>query len=173
MIALGVDPGLTGALCALDSERGLLACADIPTCPNGTVSGSMKRWLDAAALEALVEDWAGRHEFAREAVVAVIERPIPMPTLPAQTIASQFDTFGVIRAVLARRAGVQFVNPREWKKTFGLGNDKEAARACCLRLHRTAPVALVKHHNRAESILIAHHWLLEHHGAVGRRLEVA
>jgi hypothetical protein len=167
--AIGVDPGLTGAISLLCTERGLLECADIPTCPNGTASGSMKRWLDAPALAALVDDWAWRHDFARDAVAGVVERPIPMPTLPAQTIASQFDTFGAIRAILARRAAVHFVNPREWKKSFKLGNDKDIARAVCRDQHPTAPVTLVKHHNRAESILIAHHWLLVNHGPIGQR----
>lgn len=173
MLALGVDPGLTGAISLLCTERGLLECADIPTCDNGTASGSMRRWLDAHELDRLLSGWSARHEFARESLAAVIERPIPMPTLPSQTIASQFDTFGALRALLQRWAPVRFVNPRDWKKSFGLGNDKEAARACCRRLHRTAPVTLVKHHNRAESILIAHHWLLVNHGPLGQRLEAA
>lgn len=173
MLAISVDPGLTGAISLLCTERGLLECADIPTCANGTASGSMKRWLDTVALASLLDTWARRHDFARDAVAGVVERPIPMPTLPAQTIASQFDTFGAIRAILARWADVHFVNPRDWKKTFGLHQDKDAARACCLRLHRTAPVTLVKHHNRAESILIGHHWLLANHGPLGRQLEAA
>jgi len=31
----------------------------------------------------------------------------------------------------------------------------------------------VKHHNRAESILIAHHWLLVNHGPLRQRVEAA
>lgn len=158
MLVIGCDPGLTGALCLIDSAQGLLECADMPTCANGLESGSMKRWLDVAGLEALVAEWAQRHDFARASVHPVIERPIPMPTLPAQTIASQFDTFGVLRAVLARRGAVRYVNPRDWKKLFGVGNDKNAARQCAMRLYPGAPVSRVKDHNRAESILIGH-WL--------------
>lgn len=159
MLIIGVDPGLTGALCLIDSQRGLLECDDIPTCSNGVESGSMKRWVDSAALEQLLAHWSSRHSFARDSVHAAIERPIPMPSLPAQTIASQFDTFGAIRATLSKYAeAVRFVNPREWKKLFGVANDKEAARACCLRLYPTAPVKRVKDHNRAEAILVGH-WL--------------
>lgn len=159
MLVIGVDPGLTGALCLLDSRRGLLECEDLPACPNGQESGSMKRWVDADLLELMLDDWSSRHGFAQESVHAAIERPIPMPTLPAQTIASQFDTFGVIRAELRRRAAMCYVNPREWKKFFGLRTDKNAARECCARLYPTAPVKRVKDHNRAESVLIGH-WLL-------------
>jgi hypothetical protein len=119
----------------------------------------MKRWVDVAAARALLQEWSGKHAFARRQVHAAIERPIPMPSLPAQTIASQFDTFGTLRAELARQAeSLQFVSPQAWKKLFGVGNDKEAARACCLRLYPDAPVTRVKDHNRAEAILVAH-WL--------------
>lgn len=157
---IGCDPGLTGALSLIDRHGVLLECADVPTCDNGLASGSMKRWVDVRALAAMLRDWSARHHFAKVSVQAAIERPIPMPTLPAQTIASQFDTFGTIRAEVARIAdeGVQFVAPQAWKKLFGVGNDKDAARQCCLRLYPEAPVTRVKDHNRAEAILVAH-WL--------------
>lgn len=156
MKIIGCDPGLTGALALIDTEAGLLDVVDVPTCENGLASGSMKRWVDEHVLQAVLADWSAKHDFARDAVRAAIERPIPMPTLPAQTIASQFDTFGVLRAQLARHAEVSFVVPHTWKKFFGLGNDKDAARACCLRLYPNAPVARVKDHNRAEAVLVGH-----------------
>lgn len=159
MLIIGCDPGLTGALSLIDAVAGaLLECEDIPTCENGTASGSMKRWVDDGALDRLVAGWATKHDFARRDVHAAIERPIPMPSLPAQTIASQFDTFGTVRAVLRRRAKLRFVNPTEWKRLFGFGRDKDEARACCLRLYPEAPVKRVKDHNRAEAILVGH-WL--------------
>lgn len=161
MIAIGIDPGLSGAIAAVCSQRGLLECADLPICPNGIATGSMRNWLDAPALDELLADWARRHDFAREDVAGFIERPIPMPTLPAQTIASQFDTFGAIRALLqARMRGrrpVAMVEPRAWKAIYGLKGEKDPARACCLRLYPKAPVTRVKDHNRAEAILIAHY----------------
>ena len=163
MLILSCDPGLTGALALLDSQRGLLECEDIPTCGNGTASGSMRNWVDADGLQRILMDWSHRHAFAQHSVRAVIERPIPMPKLPAQTVASQFDTFGVLRALIGGRVGpggLHLVNPQAWKKLFGLGTDKNASRACCLRLYPNAPVTLVKHHNRAETILIGH-WLLK------------
>ncbi len=159
---IGVDPGLTGALSLLCPERGLLECADIPTAPNGTSTGKMLRWVDAEALQAILRDWSTKYEWAKESVHACIERPIPMPTLPAQTVASQFDTFGVIRALVGGKVkpdGMTVINPRDWKKAYGLGTDKDASRACALRLYPSAPVTRVKDHNRAESILIGH-WLM-------------
>lgn len=162
MLILSCDPGLTGALALLDSQRGLLECEDIPTCGNGTASGSMRSWVDAEALQRMLSAWSARHEFAQHSVRAAIERPIPMPKLPAQTVASQFDTFGVLRALIGGRVGpggMHMVNPQTWKRFFGLDTVKAESRSCCLRLYPGAPVTLVKHHNRAEAILIGH-WLL-------------
>lgn len=159
MLVIGIDPGLTGAMCLIDSEHGLRDVVDIPTCENGLVTGSMKRWVDPHGIEQLLREWSGKWGFAAESVHSVIERPIPMPSLPAQTIASQFDTFGVIRAVLQRHAAVQCVAPNIWKKIYSFGKDKAEARACCKRLYPTAPVSRVKDHNRAEAILIGH-WLV-------------
>ena len=162
MLIVGCDPGLTGAISLLCSERGLLECEDIPVCSNGQATGKMMRWVDVAKLQTLLSVWSSRHAFAEHAVHACIERPIPMPTLPAQTVASQFDTFGVIRALVGGKVSfnaMHIVNPRDWKKVFGLGTDKDASRATALRLYGNAPVTRAKDHNRAESILIGH-WLM-------------
>lgn len=162
MMVIGIDPGLTGALCLLDSQRGLLECADIPTCANGQATGSMRKWLDVWALLLLLAEWRTRHDMEREDVHAAIERPVPMPTLPAQTIASQFDTFGALRGVLSMRLDsnrIRVVTPQEWKKLYGIGHDKDRARSVAQALYGNAPVARVKDHNRAESILIGH-WLV-------------
>lgn len=156
---LGIDPGLTGAMTLLDSERGILEIRDIPTCPNGTSSGSMRSWVDVGQMAHLLTEWSLRHSIAREHVTAAIERPIPMPRLPVQTIAAQFDTFGVLRAAVEQWANeTVFVNPQAWKKMFGVHKDKEAARACVQRLYPDAAphFARKKDHNRAESALIAH-----------------
>jgi hypothetical protein len=158
MIAIGIDPGLTGAMALICTRHGLLDVLDLPTSDNGTASGSMKRWIDVDVLQRSLGNLSIRFGFALDDVQVAIERPIPMPSLPAQTIASQFDTFGVLRALAMRVGPVRCVNPRDWKSIYGLTNDKSAARACAQRLYADAPVKRVKDHNRAEAILIAH-WL--------------
>ena len=164
MLVLGCDPGLTGAMALLCSERGLLECDDLPTCSNGQSTGKMLRWIDAGRLQETLAHWSIRHGFADRAVHACIERPIPMPTLPAQTVASQFDTFGVVRALVGGKVspgGMTIVNPQEWKKLFGLKSDKDESIACALRLYPSAAryLNLKKFHNRAEAILVAR-WLM-------------
>ena len=161
MIVISADPGLSGAISLLCSRRGLLECADLPTCSNGIATGSMKRWLDLAALQALLAGWSTKYELAQESVHVAIERPIPMPTLPAQTVACQFEVFGTIRALthsMFGAAAMNIVAPKDWKKSFGVKADKEAARACALRLYPAAAQYLKRKldHNRADSLLLGH-----------------
>lgn len=158
MIAIGIDPGLTGAMALICSRRGLLCVEDIPTCSNGIDTGSMKQWVDVDALAVILKNWSTAYDFAREKVHVAIERPIAMPRLPSQTIAAQFDTFGVLRALTMRLGKMHCVNPRTWKSIYGLSDDKNAARDCATRCYSNAPVSRVKDHNRAEAILIGH-WL--------------
>jgi len=175
MIVLGVDPGLTGAVAAICSARGLLDIMDIPVCDNGHASGSMRNWVDVAALVLALRDWSQRFEFAAHGqVLAAMERPIPMPTLPAQTIASQFDTVGAIRAALICRAcPVTMVEPGKWKKRYALGRDKDASREVAARLYPAADKLLArkKDHNRAEALLIGDWHLQERDGARVERAE--
>ena len=164
MIVLSCDPGLTGALALICSKRGFLECEDIPTTDNGQTTGSMKRWVDVNGLQRILAHWSTKHDFASDCVHAVVERPIPMPTLPAQTVASQFDTFGVIRALVAGRVTpdqLTVINPQVWKKFFGLKTDKDESIACAIRLYPAAAGYLQrkKDHNRSEAVLIGH-WLL-------------
>lgn len=156
MLVLGCDPGVTGALSLIGNGR-LLECEDLPVCSNGMTTGKVTRWLDVDALATIVKDWSARHDFAREAVMVAIERPIAMPSLPSTTTASSFDTFGALRAVLGMLAGpVTPVTPREWKAFYALGTDKNESRAKAAALYPGAPVKQAKHHNRAEAILVAH-----------------
>lgn len=164
MMVISCDPGLTGAIALICSKRGLLECEDIPICSNGQATGSMKNWVDVTGLRDLLVAWSVKHCFAENSVEVCIERPIAMPTLPSQTIACQFDTFGVIRALVSGKVpsvAVYFVNPQAWKKHFGLRSDKDESIACALKLYPSAfnMLARKKDHNRAEAILIGH-WLI-------------
>lgn len=162
MIVLGIDPGLTGAVAAICSRRGLLVVADLPTTETGLASGRWQRMIEPAALAKLLADWASAYDFRGWGCRAVIERPVAMPSLPASTLASQFDTFGAVRATVANLDPAPLlVGPREWQKPFGLGADKPASRATAVRLYPAAPITRAKDHNRAEAILLAHYGLQE------------
>lgn len=159
MLAIGIDPGLTGAMTLLGVHGELLDIMDMPTCDSGLETGRMRSWLDLGELSIRMHEWSSRFTFASWGVQAVIERPIPMPSLPASTLATQFETFGALRAVMAQHASItHVVSPSKWKAMYAIGRDKDESRRVCKALFPDAPVDRKKDHNRAESALLAH-WL--------------
>lgn len=163
MHVLGVDPGVTGAIAMICTHKGFLAVADLPTIDSGLTTGAMRRFLNPAALSFLYRELKSEFDSGREALQSVIERPIPMPSMPSTTNASTFDSFGVCRAVTHLYWGEpRLVAPNDWKKFYGLGKDKGESIDLAVSLYPDAkqPLARKKDHNRAEAILLAH-WLIK------------
>jgi hypothetical protein len=48
-----------------------------------------------------------------------------------------------------------YVTPQRWKRFYGLGSNKGDCLRVARELYPSAPLTLAKHHNRAESLLIA------------------
>lgn len=161
MIVIGIDPGLTGA-CAVLDHNGWRAVFDLPTMaiPDVGPKALVKRKVDGRALR--------RHLLATcavdEPVLAVVEAVGVMggKNNSIQTQGSLLRTLGAIESTLeCLNLIVAYAPPKAWKGFYGLAADKNAARATALALYPDAPVKLVKHHNRAEAILIAH-WHMRH-----------
>ena len=160
MIAIGIDPGLTGAISAICERRGLLECEDLPVSRNGLETGKMLRWIDVLALTSMLAQWERRHGLHAESVMAFLERPIAMPGQQISTAASSFDSQGAIRAVFTMSSyELRMVTPVEWKRFYRLGRDKDEARRVAIGLYDNAPLGRKKDHNRAESLLIARYGL--------------
>jgi crossover junction endodeoxyribonuclease RuvC len=149
---LGIDPGIAGAVAVIEIVDGIDGTApkfvdviDIPVL--GTAA---KTRVDAIGLRNWVEthhpDFAG------------VERA---GSMPRQGVASAFKygrAAGVIEAVVAC-CGIPMVlvEPSKWKRAFHLNADKEASRQLAIQLfpHAHDQLALKKHHQRAEAMLIA------------------
>lgn len=161
---IGIDPGLTGAVALLDDQRGeILDCFDIPTEQTGQLTGRMRTRINDVSFYGALKEWSAAYQFAYQYSQVAIEQPIAMGTLPAQTVASQFDTFGAIRGIcntflVLRRA--QIVAPKVWKGFYGLKADKQESIEIAKALYPSAHRFLTrkKDHNRAEAVLLAH-WL--------------
>jgi hypothetical protein len=166
MLIIGIDPGLSGAMSVLDFDNGFLEGHDLPVESNGLSTGPLKRWIDVRKLKAILKDVGQRYEFAKHAAQFVIERPMPMPGQTVHTAFSSGDTFGALRAICETSnnwvAEVVFVAPATWKRDMGLSTDKGTSIARALDLYPNAApwMTLKKHHDRAESILLAH-WMRE------------
>jgi crossover junction endodeoxyribonuclease RuvC len=144
MKILGIDPGLDGAVAVLDSNT--IEAADIPTIGTGSQRCvdelALNRWLTAS----------GKIDHAFIEYVSA---------MPGQGVSSMFRfgmAFGTLRAVVAL-AGIPYtlVTAAKWKKSYGLGRDKEASRQRVLQLwpKHAELFARKKDHQRAEALLLA------------------
>ena len=149
---LGIDPGLDGALIAVDRGQ-VMHCHDMPTI---TVRG--KRRVDEAALVRIIVDLGPLELVAVEDVQGVQGS--------GATSAFSFGYgVGVIAGVLvALERPVIRVTPQAWTKALGVGSDKGAHRLAAARLFPADAdlFARVKDDGRADAALIAYY--------AGRRL---
>jgi hypothetical protein len=152
MIFIGVDPGLSGAI-AFVSENGC-AVEDLPTMPLPG-KGMITRKVDGRALAQLIR----RNIPIGETAAVFCEQVNTMggKNNAVQTQGSLMRTLGAVEAVLeCMGMAPTMLSPQKWKRFYGLDSKKENSLATARALYESAPLALAKHHNRAEAILIGH-----------------
>lgn len=161
-IFIGIDPGLTGGIGAINSITGACTAADLPTTqlPGNPL---VKRRIDGRAFALLLRQLIP----ADMAVVLALEQVGTMggKNNAVQTQGSLMRTLGAIESALdILRITPVMVQPKAWKGSLGLqrkkGEKDAAYKGRSLTLARTlypdAPLALAKSQNRAEGILLAH-----------------
>lgn len=147
MIVAGIDPGLSGAICLLDT-KGTISINDMPVHAL-TRGGKNKREVDPHRLATLLSGPIGH---------AFIEQVGAMPGQGVSSMFSMGKTFGIIIGVLATHGvPMTFVSPVKWKKALQVPASKDGARARASQLlpHAAGNWPLVKHDGRAEAALIA------------------
>jgi len=146
MIFIGIDPGLTGAIAAIDDQAQLILCEDLPIIRSGKLA-----WIDSNELTSLLMQCRD----GRPAQISV-ERSQPMP---GQGVSSTFTTGVVMGSILAacQRLAVplHLVTAAVWKRSLALNSDKTASLDKARLLFPTAELARVKDHNRSEALLLA------------------
>ncbi len=159
MIIIGVDPGLNGAISALEYQEGKRPTAidaiDLPTIGSGKT-----REIDAVVLLRWIINMCADHAF--------LERAMAIPVFKTKDgekreagAASTFNfgaAYGEVRAILKLSSTPwTTVMPGVWKKYFTLrGGEKEAARQLAIRLVPSSAPLLTrkKDHQRGEALLI-------------------
>jgi crossover junction endodeoxyribonuclease RuvC len=146
MIYIAIDPGLTGAIAAIDDAAQLVLCADLPVIRNNKLA-----WIDANELTSLlIQCREGR------AARIMVERS---QSMPGQGVSSTFTTGVVMGSILAacQRIAVplELVTAATWKRTMGLDSAKSTSLDKARLLFPTAELARVKDHNRSEALLLA------------------
>ena len=144
-IIYGIDCGFGGAIAELDTLTGQISIADMPIVvgPKGKTELNMHLildLLDGDQADVWIEKVASR---------------------PGQGISSSFrfgEQFGALQmAVAAKGHALRLVTPSQWKRHFGLSQDKGASRSVALqRFPSVAQMfSRVKDADRAEASLIA------------------
>lgn len=157
MRIIGIDPGLTGALAVLGPDGLLEQLDDLPVIRDRSLA-----WIDGVGLRTLL----GARSI-NGTIRAVIERAHAMPKNGCAGAFSQGCTLGSILAVV-QTAGfpIELVSPATWKRALGLItsgaklSDRERKQASLDKarlLYPDADLSLIKHHGRAEALLLAHY----------------
>lgn len=127
MIYIGIDPGLSGGIGAVDDNSNIIIAEAMPTMPS-PVSG--KNIVDGGKLFQIIHAAIGDR-----ACQCVIEK---VGAMPGQGVTSMFS-FGMaygsaVAIVQALQYRHEFVTPQAWKKNMALGKDKGRSLGMAMRL---------------------------------------
>ena len=146
-VFVGIDPGLSGAVCILDVSG--ITLFDMPTLKAGT-----KRTIDEIELARIVD------RFVSGATACALEQVGVRPGEGAVGAFSFGRGYGLLRGILrAHFVPIIDVTPARWKRDIGIkpGAGKDASRALAKEhFQRNADLfARVKDDGRAEAALLA------------------
>jgi len=164
MIICGVDPGKVGAFAFYDPYKNkIIKVIDMPTLNTSKVKGKIKTtisWPTLAEQLRSIDDHYGNDD-----IRVYLEL---VHAMPKQGVSSSFvfgRGFGGVEALVAAfQWSLYYVTSPVWKRHFGLGPDKEAARAKASQIlpsdtplwtPRRGEVNKAQCEGRAEAALIA------------------
>jgi crossover junction endodeoxyribonuclease RuvC len=151
MIIIGIDPGVSGAICILNNGI-IVDVYEMPTMIDGKKN---KKQVNGAEV---VNIFLKEIENEKNVKVAIEH----VNAMPGQGVTSMFNfgqSFGVIKGICsALRLPINFIRPTKWKKHYNLiGSDKDASRTKVIELFPdiSSKISRKKDSNKADAILIA------------------
>ena len=153
MLIIGIDPGITGAICFFENGE----IKDIIEMPSMAEGKKNKRQINGPQI---VNEIQKRIEnIPKKNIFVVVEH---VSAMPGQGVTSMFNfgqSFGVIKGICsALKLPIYFVRPVKWKKYFNLiKTDKEASRSKAIQIfpYLSSKLSKKKDNNKADAILIA------------------
>ena len=153
MLIIGIDPGITGAICFFENGE-LRDVIDMPTMASGNKN---KKQINGSQIFNEISLRATKYK--SEHINVIVEQ---VSAMPGQGVTSMFNfgqSFGVIKGVCAAmQLSIYFVRPAKWKKYFNLINsEKDASRTRAIEIfpYFSSQLSKKKDSNKAEAILIA------------------
>ena len=156
MFIIGIDPGISGAICFFVDGK----INDVIEMPSMAEGKKNKKQVNGNQL--FNEISSRLSEIKDEKVCVVVEH---VTAMPGQGVTSMFNfgqSFGVIKGICsAMQLPIHFVRPTKWKKYFNLINSsKDASRSRAIEIFPKASDKLKrkKDSNKADAILIASYY---------------
>ena len=153
MLIIGIDPGITGALCFFENGE----VKDIVEIPSMAEGKKNKRQINGPQT---YNEISKRIEGLQKKNIAVVIEQVS--AMPGQGVTSMFNfgqSFGVLKGICsAMQLSMHFVRPAKWKKYFGLiKTEKDASRTKVIEIfpYISGQLSRKKDSNKADAILIA------------------
>ena len=153
MLIIGIDPGISGAICFFE-EGQVKEILEMPIMAEGKKN---KRQINGPQIYNEISTRINK--FSKKDIVVVIEQ---VSAMPGQGVTSMFNfgqSFGVLKGICsAMQLSMYFVRPAKWKKYFGLiKTEKDASRTKVIEIfpYISSELSRKKESNKADAVLIA------------------
>ena len=153
MLIIGIDPGITGAICFFENGE----IKDVIEMPNMAEGKKNKRQVNGQQI--YNEIYNRTRDISKKDIAVVIEQ---VSAMPGQGVTSMFNfgqSFGVLKGICsAMQLPMHFIRPAKWKKYFNLiKSEKDASRTKVIEIfpYISSKLSKKKDSNKADAILIA------------------
>ena len=153
MLIIGIDPGISGAICFLKKGK-IIDVIEMPIMAEGKKN---KKQVNGSQI--FNEISLRIKDFNKEDIKVVIEQ---VSAMPGQGVTSMFNfgqSFGILKGICsAMHLSMHFVRPAKWKKYFNLiKSEKDASRTKAIEIfpYFSTNLSKKKDANKADAILIA------------------
>ena len=153
MLIIGIDPGISGAICFFENGE-VREVIEMPTMAEGKKN---KRQVNGS--QTYNEISQRIKNISKKDIFVVIEQ---VSAMPGQGVTSMFNfgqSFGVIKGICsAMQLPTFFIRPAKWKKYFNLiKSEKDASRTKVIEIfpYISSYLSKKKDSNKADAILIA------------------
>tara|TARA_A100001035_G_C27774236_1_gene498077 strand:- start:1303 stop:1794 length:492 start_codon:yes stop_codon:yes gene_type:complete len=156
MFIIGIDPGISGAVCFFNDGK-IIDVIEMPSMSEGKKN---KKQVNGNQLYNEIKSHI--YQINQQEISVVVEH---VTAMPGQGVTSMFNfgqSFGVIKGICsAMQLPIHFVRPAKWKKYFNLINTaKDASRSRAIEIFPKFSEKLKrkKDSNKADAILIASYY---------------
>jgi len=153
MIIIGIDPGISGAICFFQEGK-IMDVIEMPTMTEGKKN---KRQVNGSQIYNEISKRISEKE--KKDTRVIIEQ---VSAMPGQGVTSMFNfgqSFGILKGICAgMQLSMYFVRPAKWKKYYNLINsEKDASRTKVIEVfpYFSSKLSKKKDSNKADAILIA------------------